>query len=211
MERGRADLDIYDIYLCIVVFFNRPICITCLFSLEDLPVLLWKWLNNSQTFYWGLFAADKSQPNSHILWEWHVRWQCEDLSQLLLLCLLARSAAIKWKYFYQVFLVFACVICDRDVENDGDTAPAISWVTGTTSNYWGGWPSTLNPSQRILLPLTIYTVTHFRTTFPPLLDWSFCSGPGFSHLLVWLSRPNLTWPTDCDDKVSGVPALGKPG
>ena len=41
-----------------------------------------------------------------------------------------------------------------------------------------GWPSTLNPSQRILLPLAVYTVTHFRTTFEPLLDWSFYSGPG---------------------------------
>ena len=176
MERGRADLIIWSSS-----------------SIDQSASHAFSLLKIFQCYYSiisrGLFAADKSQPNSHILWEWHVRWQCEDLSQLLhLLLLLISSNKMKilfssffglclgnlwlwcWEWWWQCasYLVGHKLLL-------GWVLVLLGWVT---SYYWGGWPSTLNPSQRILLPLTIYTVTHFRTTFTPLLEWSFYSGPG---------------------------------
>ena len=89
MERGRADLIIWSSS-----------------SIDQSASHAFSLLKIFQCYYSiisrGLFAADKSQPNSHILWEWHVRWQCEDLSQLLHLLLLLISSN-KMKILFSSF------------------------------------------------------------------------------------------------------------
>ena len=77
-----------------------------------------------------------------------------------------------------------------DNHNDvGDSAPAISWVTGTATGGWVAFNLESVPAHPACDPFT--PVTHFRTTLPPLLD--FYSGPaGWISIFSLITRVAFT-------------------
>ena len=70
----------------------------------------------------------------------------------------------------------------------GDSAPAISWVTGTATGGWVAFNLESVPAHPARKPFT--PVMHFRTTFAPLLD--FYSGPGWISMFSLITRVAFT-------------------